>query len=103
MKQEELKAYRHYVDDIIRRRAHILDEKTELLLAKLGGAASAPSEAFDKLESVALTFPEITDAYGKRVRQPSGSFGVYRASPDRRVRREAFEAYFGEFAKLRTH
>ncbi len=102
LRLERLKTYRHYIDDITRLRAHILDDRTEKLLAKLGGPAAAPSEAFDMLESVELTFPDITDSDGKRVPLTNGSFGIYRGSPDRRVRREAFEAYLGAFAKFKN-
>jgi oligoendopeptidase F len=45
LRLERLKTYRHYIDDITRLRAHILDDRTEKLLAKLGGPAAAPSEA----------------------------------------------------------
>ena len=40
--QPELQGYRHRIEDICRVRAHILDEKTEGLLARLSRPASAP-------------------------------------------------------------
>jgi oligoendopeptidase F len=99
---DELKTYRHLIDDITRNREHTLDDKTEQLLAKLSSAASTPSNAFDMLESVDMSFPDITDAEGNKVPLTSGTFGIYRGSPDRRVRKEAFELYFGEFARYKN-
>ena len=49
-----------------------------------------------------MTFPEITDEKGEKVALTHGNFSVYRESTDRRVRREAFETYFGEFAKFQN-
>ena len=51
------------------------------------------------------TETEITDAgtgvdeNGNTVTLTHGNFGVYRESGDQRVRRESFEAYFGEFKR----
>jgi oligoendopeptidase F len=101
-RQDSLKTYRHTIDDITRSRSHILDDRTEQLLAKLSNAASTPSNAFDMLESVDLTFPDITDADGSKAPLTNGSFGIYRGSTDRRVRKEAFEAYFGGFEKFKN-
>ena len=46
-----------------------------------------------------MTFPTIRDENGEEVQLTHGSFGVYRENADRRVRREAFEKYFGEFKR----
>ncbi len=100
MADEALKTYRHHVHDINRARAHTLDAQRERLLAMLGEAAQAPSNAFGMLESVDMTFPAIEDEKGEMVTLTHGNFSVYRESTDRRVRREAFEKYFGEFRKF---
>nr|HMM31901.1 hypothetical protein [Clostridia bacterium] len=50
MADEALKTYRHHVHDINRARAHTLDAERERLLAMLGEAAQAPSNAFGMLE-----------------------------------------------------
>ncbi len=95
-----LATYRHTLLDTDRQRAYTKDADTERMLAMLSDAAQTPSDTFDMLESVDMTFPEITDAEGNSVTLTHGNFGVYRESADPRVRREAFEAYFGEFKKL---
>lgn len=46
-----------------------------------------------------MTFPTITDEEGNTVTLTHGNFGVYRESPEPRVRKESFEQYFGEFQK----
>ncbi len=99
MKAPGLQTYRHMVEDVCRARAHTLDAKRELMLAKLGDAAQTPDNAFTMLSSVDMTFPTIADEKGEQAQLTHGNFGVYRESNVRSVRREAFEKYFGEFNK----
>ena len=99
LQEPSLKTYRHTIENINRARAHTLDGNSEKMLALLSDAASTPSDCFEMLESVDMTFPEITDENGEKVTLTHGSFGVYRESVDPSVRKQSFEAYFGEFKK----
>ena len=94
-----LATYRHLLEDTDRMRAHTLDGKTEELLAMLSQVTASNSESFDMLSEVDMTFPEIKGEDGAPVALTHGNFGVFRESGDPRVRRESFEAYFGEFKK----
>lgn len=102
LQDERLAVYRQYIRNTARARSHTLDADRERMLAMLGDAAGSPSNSFDMLEAVDMTFPEITDEKGEKVALTHGNFSVYRESTDRRVRREAFETYFGEFAKFQN-
>ncbi len=102
MEDPRLAVYRQYLRNTARSRPHTLDAERERLLAMLGDAAQSPSNSFDMLEAVDITFPEITDENGDKVALTHGNFGVFRESADRRVRREAFETYFGEFRKFQN-
>ena len=97
MKEDALRPYRHFVDDVTRRRAHTLDDKGERMLAMLGDVAQTPGNTFDMFESVDMKLPAITGEAGEKVQLTHGGFSVLRESRDPRVRREAFEAYFGAF------
>lgn len=97
--REDMKSYRHLADDLARRRAHTLDAQGERLLAMLGDAAQTPGSVFEMFESVDMRFPNVKDENGEEKPLTHGSFGVFRESRDPRVRKEAFEAYFGEFEK----
>lgn len=99
MKDPALATYRHLLEDTDRSRAYTKDAQSEMMLAMLSDAASTASDCFDMLESVDMTFPEITDENGETVTLTHGNFGVFRESGDQRVRRESFEQYFGEFKK----
>ncbi len=99
LKDDSLATYRHSISDIARGRAHTLDAERERMLAMLGDAAQTPKNSFTMLESVDMTFPTIKDEQGNDVTLTHGNFSVYRESKDQRVRRDAFENYFGEFKK----
>ncbi|MBO5221280.1 MAG: oligoendopeptidase F [Clostridia bacterium] len=94
-----LAGYKHIVEDIARARPHTLDEEKEKMLALLGEVSSSADEPFDMFESVDMSFPTIQNEKGEEVQLSHGSFGAFRESNDRRVRKEAFEKYFGEFKK----
>lgn len=94
-----LKGYRHIIENIDRSRTHTLDEKGEILLAKLGDVAQTPDKCFTMLESVDMQFPKIKDENGNEQQLTHGNFAVFRESASADVRRESFEKYFGEFKK----
>ena len=100
MNNPMLATYRHLLEDSDRMRAYTKDKQTETMLAMLADAAGTPSDCFDMLESVDMTFPEITDENGEKITLTHGNFGVFRESGDQRVRRDSFELYFGEFKKF---
>ena len=94
-----LKTYRHMLEDSDRMREHTLDGKTEQMLAMLMQVTGSNSETFDMLSEVDMIFPEIMGEDGNPVALTHGTFGVFRESRDGRVRKESFEAYFGEYKK----
>ena len=99
MQSPSLAGYRHMLEDADRSRDYTLDGKSEKLLAMLSDAAGTASECFDMLSEVDMTFPDITGEDGRPAALTHGTFGVFRESGDQRVRREAFEVYFGEYKK----
>ena len=96
---DEMKPYRHYIENLTRSRAHCLDAQRERMLAQLGDAAQAPQDAYEMLTNVDMELPKIHDENGNEVQLTAGNFGVYRESPVRAVREEAFNAMFGTYKK----
>ena len=98
-KDAGLSGYAHILDNIVRGRAHTLDESRETILSKLTEPAEATSNAFEMLTNVDMEFPTIRDDDGNEVRLTNGNFSVYKMSRKRDVRRQAFEQYFGTYKK----
>lgn len=99
MKYEPLKKYAHIIEDATRLRDHVLDEKSEELVAKIGKITVTPSDAYDMLTNVELELPEISGSDGKKLELTRGNFGVMRESGDRKLREAAFEGMFGTYGK----
>lgn len=95
----QLSGYAHILEEIERGRAHTLDAERERMLAMLADAAHTPDNSFTMLESVDMRFPAMLDENDEEITITHGNYTVLRESPDPRVRREAFEKYFGEFNK----
>ncbi len=96
---EEMESYRFYIENLTRSRAHTLDAQRERMLAMMGDAAQAPQDAYEMLTNVDMELPKVHDAEGNEVQLTAGNFGVFRESPVRAVREEAFNAMFGTYKK----
>ncbi|NOQ23060.1 MAG: oligoendopeptidase F [Candidatus Aegiribacteria sp.] len=98
LETSELEPYRTWLQDILRYRSHTLSEKEEALLANTGEIISGFSSAFGKLSNVDMParLPEIKDENGNSVKLTSGNFSAFLQKKDRRVRKDAFLAYYSE-------
>ena len=86
----KLALYEHYLDNIVREKAHTLDARGEELLAMTGQMAATPNDAYSALMNVDLTFPKIKDEQGAEVELSETRHYMFRNSPDRRVRKDSF-------------
>ncbi len=96
---EPMKKYAHIVEDSTRRRAHVLDEKSEGILAKLGKIRGIPSDTYDMFTNVEMQLPEVLGEDGGKIPLSPGIFGVLRESKNRAVRESAFEGMFGAYGR----
>lgn len=95
----EAQKYAHYVEDIRRRRPHMLSEEMEVFAAKLSDFAGTPDNAYSMFTDSDLTFPDTVGDDGKMHPLTNGNFNIYRESRSRGVRKEAFEKYLGEYGR----
>jgi len=97
-----LKLYTHYLNDIIRGKAHILSSEIEEILANGGEVANASSNIYDMLSNADLKFGTITDENGNTVEVTKGRYGSLMESTDRRVRKDTFNTYYEAYWKLKN-
>lgn len=100
LEDSRLAEYRHMISDIARGRAHTLDAERERMLAMLADVQTTPSDAYEMLTDVEMSFPEIETEAGEKLPLTRGNFNVYRESPDRKIREQAFENVFGTYRKF---
>ena len=99
MKDPMLSDYHHILEDTARMRQYTLSAAQEKMLSQLSDAAGTPDNVFTMLESVDMTFPDITGEDGAPATLTHGNYGRYRESRKQSVRKEAFETYHGEFQR----
>ena len=95
-----LDEYRHYLDDLTRSRKYTLDAEREKMLAMLTDTTSSFRNSYDALTDVDMELPKVHDENGNEQQLTSGNFSVFRESPVRAVREEAFEGMFGHYKKF---
>lgn len=99
---EELKNYEFEIDEIIRKKPHTLSAETEELLAEAGEIAGAPSNIFSMFNNADIKFPDIHDEDGNIAPLTHGRFGLLMESPDRNVRKEAFQNLYSVYNNYRN-
>jgi len=94
MKSEKgLKIYQHYVDNIIRKKSHTLSPSEEEILAMAGDLARAPLNVWTMINDADIKYPSVKDEQGNEVQLTKERYYKFLESPDRRLRKEASEAY----------
>jgi oligoendopeptidase F len=97
MADPKLSLYRLQLERLLRYRPHTLSNGEERLLAMQGEMAMAAGDAFRKLNDADLRFGEIEDHEGRRLELSHATFSQLLISPERSVRRKAFEQYYKQF------
>ncbi len=97
-----LSHYRLALDRVRRRRAHILSEREEALLASVGELAAAPDDIFSMLNDADMTFPDAIDSEGRAHPVTHGTYVPLMQSTDRALRQSAFRALYGVYGQFRN-
>jgi oligoendopeptidase F len=94
-----LEVYAHYLDDILRLRAHTLSPKEEGLLAMAGDFARGPGDVFKMLDAADIKYGTVIDEGGNEVELTKQRYYGYLESTDRRLRRDAMDRYNQAYAR----
>ena len=97
-----LERYRRYLTDLRRRKAHTLSAAEEKLLAAAGEMAEAPENVFGAFSYADLTFADAVDAKGEKYPLTQGTFISLEESPDRQLRKSAYENLYDGYGAYRN-
>jgi len=86
-----LTPYRFHLEKIGRMRPHTLAPQQEELLALSGKSLDTAHRAFGALNNADLTFKPAIDSKGAEFALSNGTYATYLRSPDRALRKSAFE------------
>ncbi len=100
--EPELGRFRRYLEDQRRLKEHILSPAEEKLLASAGSVTRIPSDAFGMLENADMKFPAAIDAQGREHDLTGGTFVPLQMSPDRQLRKDAYEKLYTRLGELKN-
>lgn len=96
-KTEGLSIYRHYVENIIRKRPHTLSRDVEELLSRAQELADAPQDIFTMLNDADMSFADIKDGDGEMYELTKGKYTSFLESGDRTLRKNAFKSLYSSY------
>lgn len=100
--EPKLELYRHFVEQIISERAHVLPAEQEALLAGASEIFSSSADTFSIMNNADLKFPVVKNEEGESVQLTHGVYGQLLESTDRTVREEAFKALYSVYHQFRN-
>ena len=101
-KESKLELYRHFVEQIISERAHILPAEQEALLAGASEIFGSSADTFSVMNNADLKFPVVKNEEGEDVQLTHGVYGQLLESTDRKVREQAFKSLYSVYHQFRN-
>lgn len=97
-----LETYRLYLTRVREKRAHILSDAEEKLLAAAGEISQSPDTIYSMFGDADLKFPPAVDSEGKPHPVTHGTYIPLMHSQDRVLRKSAFESIYGVYSSFRN-
>ena len=97
-----LERYRRLLTEVRRRKVHTLSEAEEKLLAAAGEMANAPDSIYGAFADADITFPDAVDGQGEKHPLTQGTYISYMESPDRTLRKNAYENLYNTFGNFKN-
>ena len=99
---KELSLYLFMIEESLRQKDHILSEKEEQILAMSAEIADTSGDVFTMFNNADVKFPYIKNEEGEEVEVTKGRYVAFLESKDRRVRKDAFEAVYSTYKKMKN-
>lgn len=93
LEDPDLSYLKHYFEDRFRAKDHVLDEKSESILAAFGKLKNNPQNSYMIFNNADLTFPSV-EKDGEEINITNANFVTLQEDPDRDFRRQVYEKYY---------
>ena len=100
--EERFARFRFHIADVDRRRAHTLSTEEERLMAMAQEPLSGADNIFTMLSDVDLNYGDVVNESGETVKLTHGSYNMFLVSPDRRVRKDAYETFYKAYHGMKN-
>ncbi|MDR1606050.1 MAG: oligoendopeptidase F [Streptococcaceae bacterium] len=97
IEQPKLQDYAHFFARLLDKKAHVLSSTEESLLAGVTEIFGASAETFEILDNADIVLPTVKDAQGHDVQLTHGNYVALMESPDREVRKVAYQALYSVY------
>ncbi len=97
--EEGLGVYAHFLDEIIRKKPHILSKEEEKILASLSEISWVMHETYSMLCDADFSFGSIEGVDGEEIQLTHGNYIGLLSGKDRGVRRRAYERMYEMYKK----
>lgn len=101
-KNNKLKLYKHYIEDIYRKKSHILRPNEEKIIAQAGEMAMVPENTYDLLSNADLRFPKVKDKEGNIITISQSNFISLLRNRDRQLRKKVYKKYYQPYKQHRN-
>ncbi len=92
-----LKVYRHFIEDLIRTKAHTLKKGQEEILALAAEPNLTSYSAYSMFTNADIKFPSVEDDNGNEIEMSHARFYAAMYSKDREYRQRAFKSYLSPY------
>ncbi|WP_435319535.1 oligoendopeptidase F [Haloarchaeobius sp. TZWSO28] len=99
---EGLETYDHYLDDVLRMKAHTRSAEVEELLADLSEVTGGTSEVYNMLANADMEFATVEKPDGSSVQITQNNFTTLLKNQDREFRQTVHESFYEDWADVRN-
>jgi oligoendopeptidase F len=94
---DRLIKYKHYMENLLREKEHILTQQLEEMLAATGEISQAADNIFAMINNADMKFRNVKDDKGNEIELTHGKYISLLESENAEVRKEAYNAYYDSF------
>ncbi|KKK34029.1 oligopeptidase PepB [Salinicoccus sediminis] len=102
MEDGRLSEFAFDLEKLNAKRAHVLSDKEEKLMAQAGEVLSGPSSTYGMFNNADLEFPDAVDSEGNEHTLTQGTYIDLLKSPDRELRRSAYENLYAKYGDFKN-
>lgn len=99
---KELSKYKFEFEKLFRYKTHVLTEELEAALAKLSKPLTTSSDIYSILTDSDMSFGDIKDKNGNILELTESNYAIYRISPDRVLRKNAFDMLHSTYSNYKN-
>lgn len=90
-KNKKLEKYKFELENLFRKKKHILSESEEKILSELRDTFRIPDDAYTAINNTDIKFGKLKDETGKKIELTTSNYTKLISSKDRKVRKSAFK------------